>query len=99
MSSPYASEGKLDVIENHSVDAEDLRSYTLTKEASCTQLDRATSTLSRIASRLSTRDIVDPGPPPDGGFKAWLQVAMGFVACFTTWGFINCEYFSKLAPL
>ncbi|KAJ6167157.1 hypothetical protein N7470_002604 [Penicillium chermesinum] len=30
-----------------------------------------------------------PGPPPDGGTVAWLQVAAGFVLFFNTWGMIN----------
>ncbi|KAK7427284.1 hypothetical protein QQZ08_006220 [Neonectria magnoliae] len=28
-------------------------------------------------------------PPPDGGMKAWTQVAMGWIVIFTTWGYIN----------
>ena len=30
----------------------------------------------------------DPGPPPDGGASAWLQVLAGHLMCFITWGFI-----------
>ncbi|CAH0048213.1 unnamed protein product [Clonostachys solani] len=41
----------------------------------------------------ATPDEILPGdavpPPPDGGLHAWLQVAMGWVAIFTTWGYIN----------
>ncbi|VUC20735.1 unnamed protein product [Clonostachys rosea] len=41
----------------------------------------------------TTPDEILPGdaipPPPDGGLHAWLQVAMGWVAIFTTWGYIN----------
>lgn len=45
---------------------------------------------SRVLSRISTKKSwVDPGPPPDGGFKAWLQCAMGCLIVTTTWGFIN----------
>ena len=50
----------------------------------------ASNTLSRVASRITTRSITDPGPAPDGGFKAWTQVAMGWLAIATTWGWINC---------
>jgi hypothetical protein len=57
----------------------------LTKEITHPDIHRATSTLSRIASRLSTREDIDPGPPPDGGLIAWTQVAIGFTACFCTW--------------
>ncbi|KAF9885959.1 hypothetical protein FE257_012134 [Aspergillus nanangensis] len=28
-------------------------------------------------------------PPPDGGIQAWLQVVMGHLVLFCTWGFIN----------
>ena len=45
--------------------------------------------LSRVASRLTTRSIGEPLPPPDGGLQAWTQVAMGWLVVFTTWGYIN----------
>ncbi|KAK3681911.1 hypothetical protein LTR37_020780, partial [Vermiconidia calcicola] len=51
---------------------------------------RTSKGLSRIASRLTTHDLEDPGPPPDGGLKAWTQIAMGWIAIATTWGWINC---------
>ena len=55
------------------------------------QLKRTTSNaLSRVASRMTTKSITDPGPAPDGGFKAWSQVALGWLAIATTWGWINC---------
>ncbi|KAF2103579.1 MFS transporter, MCP family, solute carrier family 16, member 10 [Rhizodiscina lignyota] len=38
---------------------------------------------------MTTRSIVNPGPPPDGGIKAWTQVAMGWIVIFTTWGYVN----------
>ena len=31
----------------------------------------------------------DPGPPPDGGLKAWVQVGMAHLIIFNTWGFVN----------
>ena len=46
--------------------------------------------LSRVGSRFTTHSIKDPGPAPDGGFKAWLQVAMGWLAIAITWGWVNC---------
>jgi hypothetical protein len=52
--------------------------------------ETASTTLSRVASRLTTKSITDPGPAPDGGFKAWSQVALGWLAIATTWGWINC---------
>ena len=32
---------------------------------------------------------VDPGPPPDGGLKAWTQVVAGHLVVFNCWGYIN----------
>ena len=46
--------------------------------------------LSRIASHITTHSITDPGPPPDGGLKAWTQVAMSWLAVLSTWGWVNC---------
>ena len=44
----------------------------------------------RVISRITThKSWIDPGPPPDGGFKAWLMCAMGCLIVATTWGFIN----------
>lgn len=31
----------------------------------------------------------DPGPPPDGGLKAWTQVVAGHLVVFNCWGYIN----------
>lgn len=31
----------------------------------------------------------DPGPPPDGGWAAWIQVLMAHIIIFNTWGYIN----------
>ena len=41
----------------------------------------------RDPSGLKSGD--DPGPPPDGGLKAWTQVAMAHLIIFNTWGFVN----------
>ncbi|OGE46654.1 hypothetical protein PENARI_c013G00974 [Penicillium arizonense] len=43
-------------------------------------------TLFFICMRESGRD---PGPPPDGGFKAWSQVALAHLVMCNTWGYIN----------
>lgn len=32
---------------------------------------------------------VGPGPPPNGGIKAWLQVVGSFMLYFNTWGILN----------
>ncbi|KAI9748721.1 MAG: hypothetical protein M4579_007139 [Chaenotheca gracillima] len=42
------------------------------------------------ASRIQTNSSwKDPGPPPDGGRKAWIQVLMVHLIIFNTWGYIN----------
>ena len=93
MSSQDISECEKDVIEDHVPAGDHLGNHGLAKKTSHLDLRRTTSTLSRIASRFSTRDLVDPGPPPDGGLKAWTQVAAGFIACFATWSVVtrDCE--------
>jgi len=45
--------------------------------------------LTRIASRVTTRSLSDPGPPPDGGFRAWIQCVMAWIVIFNTWGSAN----------
>ena len=40
----------------------------------------------RIFPNLPT---TDPGPAPDGGTTAWLQVLAGHLMCFVTWGLIT----------
>lgn len=48
--------------------------------------DKGTSKASRVLSRISTRGSwIDPGPPPDGGLHAWLQVACGHMVIICTW--------------
>ncbi|KAK4556128.1 hypothetical protein LTR86_006825 [Recurvomyces mirabilis] len=42
-----------------------------------------------------------PGPPPDGGLTAWLQVLGGYFLFFNTWGLINAfgvfeTYYSEI---
>ncbi|CAK3746841.1 MFS general substrate transporter [Lecanosticta acicola] len=47
----------------------------------------ASNALSKIASKITTTSRVEP--PPDGGLKAWTQVAMGWLVIFITWGWVN----------
>ena len=66
---------------------------TLHEESSLTRQvtsDRQ-STCSRVVNALSdsTTHIADPGPPPDGGFKAWLQAGMAHLVIVSTWGYIS----------
>lgn len=46
--------------------------------------------LTRVASRITTHSFTDPGPPPDGGLQAWVQVAMSWLSVVATWGWVNC---------
>ncbi|KAF3479894.1 uncharacterized protein GIQ15_06870 [Arthroderma uncinatum] len=46
--------------------------------------------LEKTLSLVRTRESgIDPGPPPDGGYQAWLQVALAHLVIFNTWGYIN----------
>jgi hypothetical protein len=49
----------------------------------------ATNFLTKTLSRVRTKDSVDPGPPPDGGFQAWFQACLGHLVIFNSWGYIN----------
>lgn len=49
----------------------------------------ASNVLSQVISRMTTRNLPEPPPPPDGGRQAWTQVAMGWLVIFTTWGYVN----------
>ncbi|PVH93297.1 MFS general substrate transporter [Periconia macrospinosa] len=37
----------------------------------------------------SNANLTDPGPPPDGGIKAWTQVCMGHLVVANTWGMVS----------
>ncbi|KAK3719610.1 hypothetical protein LTR37_004147 [Vermiconidia calcicola] len=45
--------------------------------------------LTTVTTRMTNRHVVDPGPAPDGGVKAWTQVAMAWLVIVTSWGFLN----------
>ncbi|EPS26585.1 hypothetical protein PDE_01522 [Penicillium oxalicum 114-2] len=51
-----------------------------------TNVSVLTRTLSVVRTRESGKDL---GPPPDGGFTAWLQAGLGHLIIFNTWGYIN----------
>ena len=42
-----------------------------------------------LSALYSTTSHISLPPPPDGGAKAWTQVAMGWLIIFLTWGYIN----------
>ncbi|KAF1936997.1 MFS general substrate transporter [Clathrospora elynae] len=44
--------------------------------------------LAKSITARSNASIVDPGPPPDGGRKAWTQAFMSHLVVFNTWGMI-----------
>lgn len=46
-------------------------------------------TLTKIITARSNASVIDPGPPPDGGFNAWKQAVMGHFVVFNTWGMIT----------
>jgi MFS family permease len=54
------------------------------------QRDNEEPALARIATRRSAASSwIDPGPPPDGGLTAWLQVLCTHLTIFTTFGFFT----------
>jgi hypothetical protein len=57
----------------------------------------------QVLSRLTTRSITNPGPPPDGGLQAWLQCLCAWLAIMNTWGFVNSfgafqTYYASILP-
>lgn len=49
-----------------------------------------TGVLARVISRVSSRSKhFDPGPPPDGGWEAWIACACTHLVIMDTWGVIN----------
>lgn len=58
------------------------------------------STLVKTISLVRTRETEEPGPPPDGGFKAWSQAIIAHLVICNTWGYINSfgvfqQYYSE----
>jgi MFS family permease len=63
-------------------------------------MDRIRRTLIGALFRQDHDEKTPTPPPPDGGFRAWLQVAMGHLVVFNTWGYINSfgifqQYYSE----
>jgi hypothetical protein len=92
--------------EDHESYEEYEKSANVSQQASGVSLElrrTASNVLDRVASRITTRSIRDPPPPPDGGFNAWLQVAMGWLIIFVTWGYVNSfgsfqAYYTQVLP-
>jgi predicted MFS family arabinose efflux permease len=54
-------------------------------------LARPKNPIAALAKTLTARSnasVIDPGPPPDGGLKAWTQSFMGHFVVFNTWGMV-----------
>ncbi|CAG9986896.1 unnamed protein product [Clonostachys byssicola] len=47
------------------------------------------SIAARVLSRIASSTTIDPGPPPDGGFRAWMCVLGAHLVVLNTWGVIN----------
>ncbi|PSN74408.1 MFS general substrate transporter [Corynespora cassiicola Philippines] len=45
--------------------------------------------LAKLVTARSNASVLDPGPPPDRGLKAWTQSFMGHLVVFNTWGMIS----------
>ncbi|KAF2718278.1 MFS general substrate transporter [Polychaeton citri CBS 116435] len=88
---------------NEDNDEYDEKKVSLGRVASREIKRTASNTLSKVASRLTTRSLAEPPPPPDGGWEAWIQVAMGWLVLFTTWGYTNSfgsfqTYYTQTLP-
>lgn len=73
------------------------------QEVTTENKSRSPNALERITSRLTTRSIQDPGPPPDGGIVAWTQIACAWLAVTNSWGFVNSfgafqPYYETILP-
>ncbi|RDW73651.1 hypothetical protein BP5796_07093 [Coleophoma crateriformis] len=59
-------------------------------EAQSSKKENSVKALKNVLTRTSTKSSwIDPGPPPDGGWRGWLQAALGHLVIMNTWGFIN----------
>lgn len=49
---------------------------------------RKLAALAKTLTARSNASVIDPGPPPDGGSKAWTQACMGHLVILNSWGMI-----------
>jgi MFS family permease len=84
-------DGRIGVIDANQDNETGPESDDLTRHpTSISQVGGKTTALARTLSLVRTRESGrDPGPPPDGGFKAWSQVALAHLVMCNTWGYIN----------
>ena len=75
----------------HSEETAQANDTDLDQEKSQTPSNPASRVLSTILTRTISRTsaTTDPGPPPDGGLQAWLQVLSGHLITFNLWGYIS----------
>ncbi|KIW02236.1 uncharacterized protein PV09_06389 [Verruconis gallopava] len=70
-------------------------SGTISEDIETPELDATTpvpitsSVLQRVITGRSASSYVDPGPPPDGGLRAWLIAVAGLCVIFNSWGYIQ----------
>lgn len=56
------------------------------EEVNQSQNEKHLSKTQQVLTRISTRGSwIDPGPPPNGGWKAWAQVACAHLVIMCTW--------------
>jgi len=86
-----ASDSSSQYIEASAEDVRDVEKSKVEDNDGHGQISKSTSNAARnVVSRTrSASSWLDPGPPPDGGLKAWTQVLMGHLVVFNTWGYIN----------
>lgn len=73
---------------NETLEMGEISEYTTKQQEPMTKT--ASNIARKILTKVSTKhSVVDAGPPPDGGLKAWTQCAVGCMVVCTTWGFIN----------
>ncbi|KAJ5965974.1 hypothetical protein N7481_012688 [Penicillium waksmanii] len=82
--------GALEANSHHSSSDDDDSTINEDPQNELAQVPTNNSTVARTLSAVRTRESgKDIGPPPDGGLQAWLQVALGHMIIFNTWGYIN----------
>lgn len=65
-----------------SLEKQDADAYTGAASITKTESNVVRRVLTHLSAKTSNVSI---GPPPDGGFKAWLQCAMACMTVTTTW--------------
>ncbi|KAL5884309.1 hypothetical protein ACKVWC_003276 [Pyricularia oryzae] len=102
---PSVQSIETDIISPASPALHDLEKATTGPKKSSELHKSLSNVLSRAATHLTTRSLPEPPPPPDGGLRAWSQVACAWLVIFVTWGQVNAfgafqtYYTEALAPL